>query len=557
MSTKTASLASPANLAEVMERILSLGGLQRQRRDDLMSAVRQVARLIGGLPADIPANPEALRRGLNALTPASAGMTKRRWGNVRALLAAALDLTGAKIVSQRRKVDLTPSWSSLWNRVGNKYARWRLSRFFTFASEKGVEPDQVSNRTVADFEETLKRNSLLTGQTRIIRDLCREWNRCAASIENWPATRLSAPDRRRPYALPASAYPPSFAADVAAYLEHQARGDLFGGSGYGPASPMTIRSLRLQLFQMAAALVQSGRDPQTIRSLADLVEPEAVKTALSFFWKRNGGRKTTQLHGFALTGIKIGKYWTKAPPERIAALQKIRREVDPKETGMTARNRARLRQFDDPENVRRLIDLPQAIVRELPRQGPPSHAQALRVQSALGIAILLAAPMRAKNLASLQLCRHVVQTRPGGVRHIVIPAEEVKNRAPLAFVVSDTLGAVMDVYLARCRPLLAGDPEGFLFPARKGGVKTPGTLADQIKRTIWQETGLDLNVHCFRHLAALLLLRAHPGEYETTRLLLGHKDISTTTQFYCGLEQADALRRYDALIDSYRRKEAA
>jgi hypothetical protein len=80
MSTKAASLAPPANLAAVMERILSTGGLQRQRRDDLMSALRQVARLTGGFPADIPANPEALRRGLNIMTPASAGMTKRRWG---------------------------------------------------------------------------------------------------------------------------------------------------------------------------------------------------------------------------------------------------------------------------------------------------------------------------------------------------------------------------------------------------------------------------------------------------------------------------------------------
>ena len=84
-----------------------------------MSAVRRVARLLGGLPADIPANPEALRRGLNIMTPASAGMTKQRWANVRALLTAALDLTGAKVVGQRQKIELTPSWSSLWNRVGD------------------------------------------------------------------------------------------------------------------------------------------------------------------------------------------------------------------------------------------------------------------------------------------------------------------------------------------------------------------------------------------------------------------------------------------------------
>jgi hypothetical protein len=216
MSNRAASLAPPATLAEVMERILSLEGLQRQRRDDLLSAIRQVARLVGGLPADIPADPEALKRELKLLTPAAANMTKSRFRNVRALLAAALDLTGAKIVRQRRKVELTPSWSSLWSRVANKYARWRLSRFFAYASEKGVEPDQVTNQTVADFDETLKRSSLLEGHARIIRDLCREWNRCVGSIEGWPATRLTAPDRRRQYALPASAYPLTFGAEVAA-----------------------------------------------------------------------------------------------------------------------------------------------------------------------------------------------------------------------------------------------------------------------------------------------------------------------------------------------------
>jgi integrase len=112
----------------------------------------------------------------------------------------------------------------------------------------------------------------------------------------------------------------------------------------------------------------------------------------------------------------------------------------------------------------------------------------------------------------------------------------------------------MDVYLERCRPLLAGDANGFLFPARKGGAKTPAQLAEQIKRTLRQETGIDLNAHAFRHLAAFLFLREFPGEYRTTQQLLGHKDANTTHKFYCGLEQADALRRYDALIDRYRKK---
>ena len=323
------------------------------------------------------------------------------------------------------------------------------------------------------------------------------------------------------------------------------------GLGAARRVQRTLRDVRLRLFQMAAALVHSGRAPETIRSLADLVAPEALKTVLTFFWSRNGNRKTGQIHNVALAAIKIAKWWVKAPQEQIEALRDIRRQVDPKNSGMTERNRARLRQFDDPENLRRLIRLPDEILRSLPRSRPPSFTEAIRAQSALAVGILLVAPMRVKNLAALH-ARHLVQTRPGGARHLVIPANEVKNRTDLVFEVSIGLGELLDVYLARCRPSLVENANGFLFPARNGGAKAPKHLAEQIQRAIAKETGVDLNAHAFRHLAAKLFLQEHPGEYETTRLILGHKDLNTTVRAYCGLEQADALRRLDALIDRHR-----
>jgi integrase len=552
MSTKSAALAPPATLAEVLKRIAGMDALPQQKRHDLSSAVRRVAGLHDALPGNIPANPEVLRRGLSLLTPAAANMTPSRFRNVRALLTQALELSGARVVRRRRHEALAPAWLDLVTRVTDRYERARLSRFLSYASANGIEPEKVDDRTVADFAENLKRNSLLDRQTQIVRDLCLAWNRCGSGIEGWPAARLSVPNRRRDYALPGEAYPESFVGDVNAYLAHLANDNLFAETGRRPAAPTTLRDVRLRLFQMAAALVHSGRAPDTIRSLADLVTPEAMKAALTFFWGRNGNRKSGQIHNFALTGIKIAKHWIKAPPEQIEALRVIRRQVDPKSSGMTARTRARLRQFDDPENLHRLIGLPEVILRALPQTRPPSYAEAIGLQSSLAISILQVAPMRMKNLASLHLGRHFVRTRPGGARHIVIPAEEVKNQAPLTFEVSDTLGELLDVYLARCRPMLAENPDGYLFPARKGGAKTPGQFAEQIKRAILRGTGIDLNAHAFRHLAAMLFLRANPGEYETTRLILGHKSLSTTVRAYCGLEQADALRRFDALIDRHR-----
>jgi integrase len=129
----------------------------------------------------------------------------------------------------------------------------------------------------------------------------------------------------------------------------------------------------------------------------------------------------------------------------------------------------------------------------------------------------------------------------------------VKNRTPLSFEIADFLSELLDFYLAQCRPILSKEPNGFFFPARGGRAKRPGQLGSQIKRMIAQEAGIVLNPHAFRHLSAMLFLAAHPGEYETVRLFLGHKNLNTTVRAYCGLEQADALRRLDALIDSHRK----
>jgi hypothetical protein len=43
-------------------------------------------------------------------------------------------------------------------------------------------------------------------------------------------------------------------------------------------------------------------------------------------------------------------------------------------------------------------------------------------------------------------------------------------------------------------------------------------------------------------------LKHHPGDYETVRRLLGHKNIQTTIKFYCGLETIAATEQFGKLI---------
>jgi integrase len=65
---------------------------------------------------------------------------------------------------------------------------------------------------------------------------------------------------------------------------------------------------------------------------------------------------------------------------------------------------------------------------------------------------------------------------------------------------------------------------------------------------IASRTGLRVNPHLFRHIAAKLYLDSNPGGYGVIRLLHGHQSVDTTTQYYCGTEAPAAVRHYDEHI---------
>jgi integrase len=88
----------------------------------------------------------------------------------------------------------------------------------------------------------------------------------------------------------------------------------------------------------------------------------------------------------------------------------------------------------------------------------------------------------------------------------------------------------------------------WLFPGENGKSKDPLLFSKQITDRIQKTIGLRLTVHQFRHAAAAIYLKHRPGDYETVRRLLGHKNIQTTIKFYCGLETIAATEQFGKLI---------
>jgi integrase len=182
---------------------------------------------------------------------------------------------------------------------------------------------------------------------------------------------------------------------------------------------------------------------------------------------------------------------------------------------------------------------------------------AVITQIAVAVAILTAAPIRAGNLSAIRLGENLV--KPGAPETpylLVFPDYDVKNQVDLTFELDDYVTAVIDEYVHDYRPaVMRGSNEDWLFPGGDGGSKNPHLFGIQITERIQKVNGLRITLHQFRHAAAAVYLKDQPGDYETVRRFLGHRNIQTTVRFYCGLETIQASRLLNELVRKHRKIE--
>jgi integrase len=159
-------------------------------------------------------------------------------------------------------------------------------------------------------------------------------------------------------------------------------------------------------------------------------------------------------------------------------------------------------------------------------------------------------PLRLGNLDHIEIGKNLV--KPGGPSSpywLVFESYDVKNRFPLNFDFDEDVTALIDEYIHEFRPMLMrGSNAPWLFPGMAGKPKSAKEFSFQITQRIQKMTGLRITVHQFRHAAAAIYLKHHPGEYETVRRLLGHTSVQTTINFYCGLQTIEATRQFAGVV---------
>ncbi|MCW3477790.1 tyrosine-type recombinase/integrase [Limobrevibacterium gyesilva] len=187
-------------------------------------------------------------------------------------------------------------------------------------------------------------------------------------------------------------------------------------------------------------------------------------------------------------------------------------------------------------------------------KGDLTRHDAVEFSLFLALEILIFAPMRVENLASLRLDLHIRLPRPkDGETVILLPRHSVKNAEQLQYLLPAETTAFIRSYVERVKPLLETTPSPFLFPGRPGHPKRSDTLSKQLSQRVWTHLGLEYSPHLQRHLTAKMNVDVRPGDYETARRLLGHRSHDTTYRSYEGMETESAARLHDDLIRSKRR----
>jgi integrase len=544
----TTTLLEPSFI-DLIAAIEQAAELTAQCRRHWACSMRQIAKWLDRPAAVIPARWHSVRISVSQLHHARVGVTAKTLANHTANVRAALRWFGQEHGVPQRGARLSARWARFCDRIDARM-RGRLYSLIRYCSARGIDPAAVDDRILDEYWRYRTETTARASNNTARRFMVRAWNNCAAASA--PLRRLTEPSIK--VARPAwSDFPERLRTDLDDYFAGLARPHRsLSGKRIQPCSPGTIRTRRAELVAMARMAVRLGAPIARLSSLGALLHPDIVELVVDAYWQKNGEEPKTGTIDLGKKVLRMARETgclDQAALDRLddmrAALEHHRRE------GMTAKNLQLVRQVLTEGIWSEVVALPNVLMQQARSVKDQASTKAgILAQLAAAIAILTFAPVRLSNLARIKLGENLI--KPGRLNTpywLVFPHYDVKNRVDLNFKFDQSLTDLIDEYIHEFRPaLLRRTNAPWLFPGEGGEPKNKLLFGQQITRRIQKTIGLRVTPHQFRHAAAAIYLKHRPGDYETVRRLLGHREIQTTIRFYCGLQTMQATEQFGRLI---------
>lgn len=536
----------PFSLQDIRDRVADQGS-GTQRRDTL-SALDSVARLFGRDLARIPAGARSIRDLFLSRTAAELGVTDKRYANIRSCVTTALKAYGEAPTAITKRIPLTPEWQALLDRIEKRTYRMALYRLASFCSFMNVAPAAVTAEVLLGFHHALEAEEIVKDPRRLLKYTISHWNMCQKRVPGWPDFKLHSPFDCEVVSLPLANFPRRFQQDLDRWVKRITDPDPLDPEA--PSRPLrasTVKSHVDIVVRFASALVHRGDlASDQITGLAVLVEIDHFKSGLRFFLERAGNSPTPYIARVATILRSIARYHCRLGEPQLDELTAICRRVDSRQPRqITARNRERLRQFDDPSAVARFLAFPaEERARGLKQKNPLRAAKCF--ERALAVGILIDCVLRIQNLRTIDMTTDL--SWAGGKCFLSIDASRVKNRQALEFELTDDVAGLLKEYVRDHRPRLAGAHGPYLFPGRDGGPRPHNTMRGDFEKAMRQRAGLVMHPHLVRHAIAKIVVERDPGLYVPMSRQLGHKRIDMTMAHYLGTETRAAGRHINKLL---------
>jgi len=252
----------------------------------------------------------------------------------------------------------------------------------------------------------------------------------------------------------------------------------------------------------------------------------------------------------------------------VGALVRMFSVLEPgRDWGPLARVYSHLRQTAAPSRDKLSRLVPAAVLFELGlrlmescEEGADRPAYvATRYRDGLIIALLIACPIRIKNLANLVIGQHLIFD--GAAYLLKLGAAETKAGRPYVAAVPAELTPYIDRWLETHRPRLQtfargeaqGGIGGHLWLNRYGRPMRSAAIRTQIETRTQQAFGRHVWPHLFRDCAVTELVDCAPDQIGIAPDLLGHADLQTTKKHYIQAIGMKAHARVQEVISARRR----
>ncbi|MFJ7352769.1 hypothetical protein ACIQWS_01255 [Phyllobacterium sp. NPDC097923] len=189
---------------------------------------------------------------------------------------------------------------------------------------------------------------------------------------------------------------------------------------------------------------------------------------------------------------------------------------------------------------------------ELVQKGRRSGAPLYR--DGLMIAMLVARPLRLRNLSALCIGGSLVQNQ-GGYR-IQFPKEQTKKEVAIDFLCPEWLNAPIDLYLRDVRPVLIGsdrvESDGAFWIGRRGRPLTESMITIRIGSLTKRHLGRRVSPHLFRDISATMVAVHDAAHVGITKSVLGHATLKSSQAYYNQAGTFAAAKTYGDLLDQLR-----